>query len=175
MSFPQLPLADFQPCWDCLCSLAKNKQALLVSKCLLTRVIHEEEDLRSSGLVPFNNMMIATYQEFATIFKQALKCYYNALKKRPEERNFVHLSKDNSACDICKGVPYSSADGTMYTNCTVVKVYFTLQENGEGEDSIKYLLDKIEHKECGQRLICEFYINPMGKLLQVLLCYALED
>ena len=64
-----------------------------MSKCLTSRVIHEEEELRSSGLVPFNKMMIATYQEFATMFKQALKCYYNALKKRPEERNFVHYHK----------------------------------------------------------------------------------
>lgn len=167
MSYPRLPEAKFQECWDALTELAFKKNALLVSNCLTSRIVHEIDEELSSGLIPFSARMIAAYHEFAELFKQALQCYYKALKKRSEVNDLV---------DICKGVLYESADKKLFKDCTVVKCYYVLKgEEEEGEDSIQYILDKIKHKMCSETLICEFYMDKFGKVLQVLFCYAMED
>jgi len=166
-SYPLLPLkATFQECWDALCTLAGNKNALLVSHCLTMRVIRQEDVPRCSGLVPFSLQMIATYDEFASMFKQALRLYYN--DTRPE--------KNCAGCDVTKGVLFEAYDKTVHKDCTVVKIYYTLEDDVEGGGTVKPLIEAVKnHKECSETIICEFYIDKAGHLRQVLFCYAMED
>ena len=124
MSYPLLPQAKFQQCWDALTELALKKQAVLVSNALTSRIVHGIDEELCSGLIPFSVRMIGAYQEFAEIFKQALQCYYKALKNRSEDHSV----------DMCNGVLYESADKQLFKDCTVVKCYYVLREVGEGED-----------------------------------------
>ena len=167
-TYPLMPSkADFQECWDALCTLASNEKALLVSHCLTMRVIMGENVSRSSGLVPFSLQMIATYSEFASMFKQALKLYYNDTGSRPENR---------AHCDIMKGVLFEAHDKTVRKDCTRVKMYYTLEDKCEGGGTLKPLLEAVNnHNECSNKLSCEFYTDKAGHLIHVLFCYAMED
>lgn len=163
-SLPKLPIAKFQPCLDALCTIAQQKNGLVVSNALANWVIKEEEVSLSSGLVPFSVMLIATYQEFASMFVPVVSIYKDTV-----------AGNEGHNIDITKGVDYVDVRGETQQNMTIVKVWYTFKTKGTAQHlkSLETLLKS--HPLASERIICEFRMDANEVLHDVLFCFASDD
>lgn len=164
-SLPKLPNAKFQECWDALCKIAQQPKSLIVSNSLANWVIKKEEVPLSSGLVPFSVRMIATYQEFASMFVPVVSIYKDTV-----------AGNEGHNIDITKGVGYVDVRGEKQQNMTIVKVWYTFETKGTSAQNLKTLETRLKsHPLASERIICEFRMDANEVLHDVLFCFASDD
>ena len=161
-SLPKLPNAKFQACWDALCTIAQQPNSLIVSNALANWVIKKEQVPLSSGLVPFSVMMIATYQEFASMFVPVVSIYKDTV-----------AGNEGHNIDITKGVGYVDVRGEKQQNMTIVKVWYTFETTKKIFKPLETLLKS--HPLASERIICEFRMDANEVLHDVLFCFASDD